>query len=79
MPVSTADLADIELARRSMTISGVRVRVRADLSANEAALLMRRGLAELTEEADDFDPGQAQRCLKVTQYGYDLMLGRIAP
>ena len=70
---------DLELARQCMMVSGVRVRVRPDLTAEQASLLMDRGLAELADDADSFTPGQAQRCLKVTQHGYDLILGRITP
>ncbi|MFO1404871.1 MAG: hypothetical protein U1E96_09845 [Azonexus sp.] len=71
--------ADLELARRSMIVGGARVRVRADLSGDQARLLLSRGLAELSEDVDDFEPDDPQRSLKVTQYGYDLILGRITP
>ena len=71
--------ADFELARQCMIVSGVRVRIRPDLTAGQASLLIERGLAELDDAADAFEPGQAQRCLKVTQHGYDLILGRITP
>lgn len=71
--------ADLELVRQTLIVVGVRVRVRADLSVDQAQLLLKRGLAELSDEVDEFVPEQAQHCLKVTQYGYDLTLGRITP
>ncbi len=71
--------ADLDLVRQTLTVTGARVRVRADLTAEQADRLMTRGLVELGEDVDAFDPAQAQHCLKVTQYGYDLVLGRIAP
>lgn len=77
--MTDADSTDLAIARRTMTVSGLRVRVRADIDAEAATLLLRRGLAELDEDAEAFVPGEAHTCLKVTQYGFDLVLGRIAP
>lgn len=71
--------ADLELVRQCMIVGGARVRVRADLSPEQAERLLSRGLVEMNDDVDEFEPEQAQRCLKVTQYGYDLILGRIAP
>jgi len=70
---------DLDLARQTMIASGTRVRVVADLGPDQAGLLLRRGLAELDDDYDAFVPGEAQECLKVTQYGFDLLLGRITP
>jgi len=72
-------ISDLDLARQTMIASGTRVRVTAEIDAHAAALLMQRGLAELNDEFEAFAPEDAQKCLKVTQYGFDLMLGRIAP
>jgi hypothetical protein len=77
--MSAPTLADLALARQTMTVSGTRVRVVADLDADTAALLLRRGLAELDDEYEAFVPGDAQKCLTVTQYGFDLVLGRLTP
>lgn len=72
-------ICDLDLARQTMIASGTRVRVAADIDTDAAALLIQRGLAELNDDFEAFVPGEAQKCLKVTQYGFDLMLGRIAP
>jgi len=71
-------LSDKDLALHTMTAHGMRVRVKDRLSTDEAELLMRRGLVELQEDADAFEPEDPQGCLKVTQYGFDLMLGRVS-
>lgn len=73
-----AHQTDLDLVRETLIVSGPRVRVRADLLVEQATRLLARGLAELAEDVDEFDPKNAQHSLKVTQYGYDLILGRIA-
>jgi len=72
-----AHLSDKDVAVQTLTASGMRVRVKETLTQDEADLLLRRGLVELDDDADTFDPDRPQACLKVTQYGFDLMLGRV--
>lgn len=72
-------LSNFELIRLTSTVNGMRVRFPHDLSAALADELIRRGLAELAEDVDEFVPGAAHKCLRVTQHGFDLVLGRIDP
>lgn len=70
---------DLDLARATMTVSGTRVRVRQELTVPQAERLIQRGLAELQDDVDTFNPNDPQKSLRVTQYGFDLMLGRVTP
>lgn len=72
-------LTDLDLARRAFAVSGTRVRCRPELDAVQAEALISRGLAELSDDCDAFVPGEASRCLRATQYGFDLLLGRVDP
>jgi hypothetical protein len=78
-PMSEPDPSDLEFARQSFAVSGTRVRCRPEVSPAQADQLIRRGLAELADDYDEFVAGDAPRCLRATQYGFDLILGRISP
>ena len=71
--------SDLEVARLAFAVSGFRVRCRPDVDAAMANRLLERGLVELHDDFDEFVPGEAARCLRATQYGFDLILGRIDP
>ncbi len=77
--MSHSPIPDLELIRQASTVNGTRVRFLPDLDTAQAEELIRRGLAELAEDWDDFVPGTAHQSLRATQYGFDLVLGRIAP
>lgn len=72
-------LTDLELVHQTMKVSGARVRVRPSIDITQAELLIRRGLAELNDEHDEFVAGESDKCLTPTQYGFDLILGRVVP
>lgn len=71
--------SNLELARLHFIVNGMRVRVRPEVDEAQAELLIRRGLVELDEDFDAFVSGAAQKCLKPTQFGFDLILGRVEP
>jgi len=76
MPRS-GESSDLELARHAFAVKGFRVRCYPDIDAETADRLLARGLVELHDDFDEFLPGEAHRCLRATQYGFDLVLGRI--
>lgn len=74
-----AEKSDLEIARLAFSVNGFRVRCHPDLDAAMAERMMARGLVDLHDDFDEFVPGEAHRCLRATQYGFDLILGRIDP
>lgn len=74
-----AEPTDLEFARMAFAVDGLKVRCHPNVDAAMAERLIERGLADLHDDFDEFVPGEAHRCLRPTQYGFDLILGRIDP
>jgi len=70
-------MSDLEIARSAFAVKGFRVRCQPGIDEMTVEQLLARGLVELHDDFDQFVPGEAHRCLRATQYGFDLILGRI--